>query len=599
MSILETFFILFKTDADKAADDIKKVDDASDDAEKGLKKVDGAATSVGASFVEMGKKIAAPLLAFATFATAATAIVGRVGQIRELDQFSSKLNSTIEDVDAFQRVVTGMGGESAAALDSLVKIGEQVNEAFSNAESGARENFDKWGISLKTLDGQAIGASEAMLRLADNLKGVSRAEALARIKALGIEDAATIDLLLKGRVALEEKIRAEKDLGTVTEEQARLTREYYGEMGRAQNAMTSLGNGILSLLLPAMTALARGAATVATWMGENKTLVTGFFVAVAAIITGVYLPAISAAATATIIAIAPFVAVAAAVAAVGVAFALAYEDVLAFMNGQPSLIGALAERYEWFAALIGGVGGAFDVVQAAAQRYAEQFLVFWTPVVDLTSAIGELILALAEAISGGLLSAVVELGDIAGGVLTAIADSLGITKEVVDTAASAVRDGFTAAFEAVMAVWDRTLGLIGGKISAIANGIRGVAAYIRGEGEVVEADREASQDAAPRERSSESGTQPAAPGRYRRIPAGLAEGQAAMGAAAASPINGQTSASITAGASQVSQTSSVTIDKVEVNTQATDAAGISKAIRGEMQRQLRSTASQFDDGVVN
>jgi hypothetical protein len=121
-----------------------------------------------------------------------------------------------------------MGGESAAALDTLVKLGEKVNEAFADAESGARKDFAAWGLAFKDAGGQALGASEAMLELAGNLENVSRAEALARIKKLGIEDAATIDLLLKGRAALEQRIRAEKELGVVTEEQAANVREYYG-----------------------------------------------------------------------------------------------------------------------------------------------------------------------------------------------------------------------------------------------------------------------------------------------------------------------------------------------------------------------------------
>ena len=51
---------------------------------------------------------------------------------------------------------------------------------------------------------------------------------------------------------------------------------------------------------------------------------------------------------ATLVAISPFLLIGAAIAAVGVAFALLYEDVVAYLGGQESYIGDLAEKYEWF-----------------------------------------------------------------------------------------------------------------------------------------------------------------------------------------------------------------------------------------------------------
>src|SRR5690606_29933386 len=47
------------------------------------------------------------------------------------------------------------------------------------------------------------------------------------------------------------------------------------------------------------------------------------------------------------------------------AFALAYEDVSAFLNDQPSLIGALAKEYEWFGDGIKAIGQIFTDLGAA------------------------------------------------------------------------------------------------------------------------------------------------------------------------------------------------------------------------------------------
>jgi len=76
-------------------------------------------------------------------------------------------------------------------------------------------------------------------------------------------------------------------------------------------------------------------------------------------ITVTFLPAIWSAAAGVIAATWPILLIVAAIAALGVAFALAYDDVKAFLSGQDSLLGTLMERYGWFRAAINGLGVAF------------------------------------------------------------------------------------------------------------------------------------------------------------------------------------------------------------------------------------------------
>lgn len=524
MSILDTFYILFKTDAEEAAKDIKEVDKASDDAAASLQKADAAASKFRTTIADAGAKMAAAAIAIG--AAAATAMVHftteRAAAIRELDQFSSKLNSSISDVDAFTRVVKGMGGETAAALDSLVKIGEKVNEAFSDKESGAREDFKAWGLAFQDTKGQALGASEAMLRLAANLEGVSRAEALARIKKLGIEDAGTIDLLLKGRRAVEEKMEAEKKFGVVTERQAEVTRQYYEQLGKAQNLMTSIGNRVLEAVLPAVTKTIAALSRFVGWMVEHETLVKGFFIGVAGVITAVYLPAIYSAAAATIAATWPFLAIGAAIAAVGAAFALAYEDVVAFMNGQPSLIGELAKKYEWFGDLIKSIGPAFTLLKEFATRSLAAIVDAW----DALSKGADAAWAFLEPILTGIGEGAVDLArayqdfwatlkpiwdafgnavQLAGEIWDRVAERLGASAgeaatkfrerfddirkagaavfsgmwddiqpiiDLIKQAASLIKDAFIAAFDAIAAVWRGTIGAIADSINDVIDSAR-------------------------------------------------------------------------------------------------------------------------------
>lgn len=65
-----------------------------------------------------------------------------------------------------------------------------------------------------------------------------------------------------------------------------------------------------------------------------------------------------------------------------------------------------------------------------------------------------------------------------------------------------------------------------------------------------------------------------------------------------SPISSQTSNSINNAARSSTKTTTVRIDKLNVNTQATDAEGISKGISFGLSKEMRNAIDGFDDGVA-
>jgi hypothetical protein len=78
---------------------------------------------------------------------------------------------------------------------------------------------------------------------------------------------------------------------------------------------------------------------------------------------------------------------------------------------------------------------------------------------------------------------------------------------------------------------------------------------------------------------------------------GMIEAKSQIDIASSVPIAAQSSAAISNSRTS-NKTTSVQIGEVKVQTQATDAAGISKSIGGAMQSQMRQAASNFDDGVL-
>lgn len=527
MSVLDTFYILFKTDADQAAESMKKVDNAADKTERSLGKADENAKKLANSFLNVAKAFGAGLLAAVSISNVIQGITDRAAGIRELDQFSAKLNASISDVDAFQRAVVGMGGETSRALDSLVKIGEKVNEAFSDKDSGARKDFEAWGLSFKDAEGNALGATDAMLALAGSIEGVSRAEGLARIKRLGIEDAATIELILKGRKEVEAFIQTQKDMGVVTEEQAAITRDYYEALGGLGNQLTSVGNTMVATFLPAMTRGLEILSSLVQWATENQHLVEGFFIGTASAITIWLLPAMVRLGIAVLAATWPFLLMGAAILAIGAAFALAWEDFKAWQEGQPSLLGDLLGDYDAF---VTNLQALFDSLN---------FEKFMKWISDVAAALAPLVTA------AGILA-----GAMGGSVVAP---------------SSPVPTDPTERLE-----W-----------------FKSQQGFQLPEGVTTQKPRMSLPPPAGLQTPAANAGAAFGAGLIR--PPGLEAGQSMLNGAAAAPQG--------LAAPQVTQTNTVTVESVTVQTQATDADGIARAIDGALTKQLRGTAASFDDGV--
>lgn len=586
MSILDTFYILFKTDAEDAAEDIEKVDAASDKAEKGLKSVDAAAKGVGQSFIAMAKQLVAPLIALASVGSLVNIAMDRAAAVRELDAFSAKLNSSVSDVDAFQRSIKGLGGETAGAVDSLVKLGEKVNEAFSDKESGARKDFEAWGLAFKNTKGEALGATDAMLELAKNLEGVSNAEALARIKKLGIEDATTIEALMLGRRTLEAHIAAQKEMGVVTEENAAAVRDYYSALGEAQNLLTSIGNQILTTFLPIATRGIEIFGDLVRWILENQTLVEGFFIGISAVVAAKYLPVMLRAAWATAMALGPYLAMGAAVLALAAAFALAYEDVTAFLNGQPSLIGALAEKYEWLGKVIRGIG------EWIKENPISGWIAAAVAAMKLATGVGDKLLS---SMGFGNTGAAAAAG-------TRWGSALGLAARVAIVAA------FAGIFLEIMKQFDPK-GNLGGITKPIDDAIRsalGIKAKDEGvtPGEIWRGLTGTLEEGEAAETPAKVEPKPE-PDKLSQTAIDLGfdqstvfEAQKMINEAAALSISSQTPGSVSQPVTKNDISNTVNVGGVTVKTEATDANGIAAAVQGALKKQLQTTAAQLDDGVA-
>jgi hypothetical protein len=305
------------------------------------------------------------------------------------------------------------------------------------------------------------------------------------------------------------------------------------------------------------------------YLVDHSKFVEGVFIAIGAAITYFMLPAAISGASAIWLMIAPFVAVGAAAAAVGLVFALLYDDIMNFIEGGDSMIGEVVKKWPIIGEILKGLGA--------------QFVFFW----DVAKAVFNFLVGMFDDPAAAFEKF---KSDIGAGVDTLINTFPGL-KDMIAT----ITDAFSAAGNTITGVWDAIVAAITAAIAVVMNGINAVvSAFNKAKAFIGFGDDEKSSKSTSAPETRKAAVAPATlPPETRKA---AVAGQEQIAVAASAPMSSQTSSSISN--SKSSRSTSVNVGKVEVKTQATDAAGISKAIGGSMETQMRQAANNFDDGLL-
>ena len=375
MALLDTFRILFEADTSKMNAGLNKAEQSTDDLVKSMKEADKQAGKSTESFRSLATKLVGWFAGAVTASQAVTGAIGRAEQIMAISRTADALGLATEEVDAFGRAAESMGGDAQGARDSLTDMAESMGEAMADVESGRAKTFAALGISLKDANGQAKNASQGMLDLASAVEGMPRGQAVFRIKELGITDNRTVEMILKGRRALEDMLRTQKEQSTVTAESVQRAKEFQDAMNQTKLVVSGVSDSFYQAILPALTTFVEWVGKAASWARENKDVVIGFFIGIAGIITAMYLPAMISAAVATVAATWPLILMGAAIAGVAALFALAYDDVMNFIDGNDSLIGrVIPAAIAAFKALGDFVMGIWNGITAAWDAFVSKVM---------------------------------------------------------------------------------------------------------------------------------------------------------------------------------------------------------------------------------
>ncbi|MGJ0509062.1 MAG: hypothetical protein ACR652_18465 [Methylocystis sp.] len=543
-SVLETFLILFESNADDVDKGTQKAEKSSKSLEEALRQVDGQTDKVGDGFLKMASSLGGAIGAALSVAGITAAVMSAADNADALGEFSDKLGLNIEEVNAWGDAVQVNGGTAEGFRGSLESLIDGMVTFATKGTSRVSPFFDELGIKMVDAEGKARDVMEVLPELADAFEGLSKQESAGLGRKLGL-DQGTIMLLQQGRRAVDEQIAKQKELGTVTKEAAEIAGKFNDEYDNTAKVFRSLFTIVGSSVLPALTAILGGVQRFGGFLAKNSDFVVGLLIALGSAVLIYALPPFVSLAVAVVTAFAPFLLMGAVIAGVSIAFALLYDDIMNFIDGNDSLIGQILTQFPMIGDVIQGVIGYVKAL--------------W----DAVSWVFESIVSVLQISIEGWR---VLFGVIADGFSGFVSGS-----SVVQTMLATLAENFQSFKDIVGGVWDGLTSKVQGFINLIRNVITlisGVAGKITGVLDGVKANL------------------------------GIGEAQAAIAESGSTAINNTSSNAISNSSKSVNKTTSVQTGPITVQTQATDAEGIAGAIGSSMGQQMRQAASTIDDGVA-
>lgn len=534
MSLLEAFYYTFGADADPLNKALKESEKATDRLKEKVCATDEQAAKLGTSFVSLARSAAGLLGVTVTLAGIKALAVTTAETTAALGMQARVMGVNVSTLDAWRKAVTESGGDANAFTSTLGNLARR----FRDPEA-------------------------ALLRLSGSLGKMSAYRAHRIGKMLGLDES-TIELLRQGRVKVEELIKKQKEMGVITKAQVEQAEKFTLKLRQLKGEFENLKMKIGTALIPVFEKLLDAWNKTSDWLKKNKDATGDFFIALAGIITAYYLPAMIRAGLATLAATWPILLIVAAF----VALALVVSDVIGYFKGMDSVTGDLVKQFPL-------LGEILDVLKTTVNGLWDALITLLTDPLqylqNLKAELKEFLDILFGEGAGDTIFTWIEKG------ADGVAEVWRELEKIIDKVVKLALKGFLAIGDA----WKKVKGWFGA-----------------GKDEVEQAKKEAAKPSIKIEGWEDEDYL----NEKTNVQAGKWQppdltygGQAYWNQLASNPVNSLTSNSISNMNRSENKELKVNIEKIEVNTQATDAKGIADDMSGAVRD---STISHFADGLV-
>lgn len=235
MSILETFFILFKTNSVEIKKGTQEAGKEVDQLEAKIKSSDVVANQLGSSFVGLIKQAGAAFIAIASIQKVISGTFEAAHFADDLGEVAHGLGVSVELLSAWSDATKFAGGTATSAQESFKALSGSLAQIDATGHSRVKPFFDELGVQLEDVHGKIRPINDLLLDVAGKFEHMSKQESFGFGRKLQLDEG-TIRLLQRGRKGVEDLLAAQKELGVVTEEDAEIGRQWREQVDEMEHA---------------------------------------------------------------------------------------------------------------------------------------------------------------------------------------------------------------------------------------------------------------------------------------------------------------------------------------------------------------------------
>lgn len=253
-------------------------------------------------------------------------------QADAIGKMADSIGVDMEELQAWGEAAARAGGSAQGFQQSLQSMNRSLQLA-AQGQGEAAKMFQTFGIKVTDATGKARDSFDVLRDLAGAMEGMDKQKAMGFGQRLGL-DRGTIMLLQSGKVAVDDLIRRQKELGVYTKEDAEITakaNDAIADLGQSMKAAAAI---FMRAIVPAITWVTEHLTALVQDFRKHKTFYLAGLGAIAAFLAAKMIPTLVRVGFLNARIWAPYAVVAGIIAGL----ALIFDDLWTYMNGGKSAL---------------------------------------------------------------------------------------------------------------------------------------------------------------------------------------------------------------------------------------------------------------------
>lgn len=251
MSIFDSFFITFKSNAKDVQKEIESTKKTADQFQEKLNESDKAASKLAESFLNLTTAAIGAAASYFTFDALKDGVLGAARYNAELEKMNRLTGLSAEELAKWDAAVVHAGGSAGTFINWITQYAAKLQEMGQG---------DK-----------IANITDDLLKLADVMQKMNTSDALALGAKLGIPPEVVL-VMKDGSAALTELLQKQADLNTVSKESTQIAREFESSYSDAANAVKGVTTAMGDAVLPFFTHFLKIITEVANFLKAFPTL---------------------------------------------------------------------------------------------------------------------------------------------------------------------------------------------------------------------------------------------------------------------------------------------------------------------------------------